>query len=190
MVMHEVAHQFGFDENSANAFQRLTSLHLEYRTTYLASIRAYAQCAFATSKAVPKADKQKIMALFKVKTWPTNFPKATVTTACAAQSMIAGNSLERSYNGNLRAELKNIGLTRTEELLLLKFDGYDGKKPFSFVTMTEALTESPIVPACDLRGECRVKEVDLAYIGMLGAKAALGFIDKEVGRLQNLINTN
>jgi hypothetical protein len=63
---------------------------------------------------------------------------------------------------------------------------YNGQNQFSFLTMIHALNEPGILNNSE--NIQQDTKVDAALLMMLGSKAAIEYIDHEVGRLQDAIS--
>lgn len=185
LVAHEVAHQFGYEEPEANAFQDLAALNLVYREVFLSAQRTYA-CKFASSVVDNRGPEQ-----MNIYMWPSMQQKLTtisytaegkinLQTSCAVRAYSTGENLERVYNGDLWKELSLKSLSPDEVKILLD---YTHTERMSFVTVIHALESPSIVMSCS---NCSNK-VDKALIMMLAGRAAIEYIDYEVGRQQNLI---
>lgn len=191
LLFHEVAHQFGFDEPEANAFQELASLHLTYRTIYLSAIRARFVCSFASNSLSDSQKRETLESLEKVwgtvySTWPSSEDRnrSFSFATCAVRANSTGENLERLYDGSVWNLIETVTLTPRERQLLLT---YSEQNEFTFATMIEALQEPSIASTCDV---CKTDQVDPALLSMLGAKVALELIDREVGRFQEQIQVN
>jgi hypothetical protein len=192
IIFHEVAHQFGFAEPEANAYQDLADLHMRYRAVYLATWRAHAQCAFATDVKLTAAEQKEILdmvvaagAPYDGGGWPTvpASEKRQVLTSCMARGTSSGENLSRLYDGNIWAEVDAKVLTSDEKSVLMQYGRYD---KLAFNTMIKALAEPPITGDTDCP-VCKAKNLDPAYIVYLGGKLALSYLDQTVGKLQSEI---
>ena len=194
LIFHEIAHQYGHDETEARAFQDLAEIHLNYRGIFLSALRARFECAFA-SETLSNIQKQELIdfaaqmpGAYSITTWP-NFPsgnRLSVLLPCATNAGSAGENLERNFDGDGWTAQNFSTLTSKEKSTLIAYSG--NYKEMAFFIMIKALREPSISGYSDCR-VCKTEQIDPAYLMMLGAKAALSLIDREVGRLQDSIKT-
>ncbi|MBL7542613.1 MAG: hypothetical protein JNL11_02300 [Bdellovibrionaceae bacterium] len=188
LIFHEVAHQYGFNEGEANAFQELSELYIDYREIYLSSLRARISCGVISNSLSPK-QKDEIALLahtawgLVMAPWPriAAADKAFTFQTCAVRAHSAGENLERVYNGSVWEKLDLPSLSPSEKSLLLE---YSHQKDMSFLVIVRTLSDGATVNTCDV---CKKQKIDKAMLLTLGTKAALERIDQEVGYRQSLI---
>ena len=109
LIFHEIAHQFGFGEAEARAFQRLADLHLKYRTP--SSYRLIAPLAyFAVGHS------------FTGPSGMEDLHSLPLPVTCAVQASSAGENLERIFDGNLWTRVDSSNLATDERSILLDYN--------------------------------------------------------------------
>jgi hypothetical protein len=191
LLFHELAHQYGLGEAEANALQQLAEIQLKYRPIYLSGHRAHIQCAFVTKANLSVEQKNEVLEMIKPYIAPgTKWPKlkgdnrSQAMMACAQRASGAGEALERTFNGSLWQHEDRNGLSPREKATLV---AYRNNPHFAFLSITGALTE-PSVSGYNNCDVCKRENIDPAYLMMLGGKAAVSYIDSEVGIQQNAIS--
>ena len=191
IIFHEVAHQFGFAEPEANAFQDLAALQMRYRAAYLSSLRAEKSCAVATKAKIQESDKADLLNLTTRKgakrIWPTDVRGSAKSLGiCIADAISAKNYLANLIVGeNMFAGLPGepfYTMSVSSEISILK--EYAHNHDFFTSTIVTALGRPAYDSECET---CKAHHVDAAYIMMLGAKASRAYIDSQVGYRQNEI---
>ena len=175
LLFHEAAHQYGFGEADANAFQALAEIHLKFRMIYSASQSTLSICAHP--------------AQFDLSNMPTTDMKtlALDIVNCTQQAGYTANLLAENapFEGVwARTTTINARLTPDEESALIGPKNSDHKVDYSTMIKSLAMAGRYMHGTCYV---CGPPKENPAYIMMVGAKVALSYVDQEVGRLQDQI---
>lgn len=196
LIFHEIAHQYGFKEKDANAFQDLANFHLTYGPLFLSATRARLSCALSSDHDFDQTERSDILnataKAFAPVEWPADRRSADRTqtrSICIFNAVKTGQALEDLNVGDISKPMRLTTLSGPELRLLKQYSNSDTDKHIPFQGIVKALTEpaqtgSSDCSICKNEADPEVKDVDSYYILSLGAKAALELIDKEFKRIQ------
>jgi hypothetical protein len=193
LLFHEMAHQHGYGEAEARAFQRLAEIQIQFHRVSMNLYQTRENCILASDSSsleqwqefindermiLPEAQVRTIDQMKAEKLKGGNYLKLR----CVIKGVQAGTELEYMYPVRPSLSKQNTLLRPKEKDQLM---GRYKDQPIDFNTFMYSLT-MPVSVEQDFFNE-KPNALDPQYIMMLASKAAMNFIDQEVGRLQNKI---
>ena len=194
LIFHEIAHQFGYDEAHAQAFQDLTELYMAFRKPTVLLDTALFRCAqVSVGSGVDwrlETTKGQVLEWAKNPVYFMVGPQEAILqcgSISAMSSIFLSKTLENfPPEAGMQEPRKPLGITENENksLLLIGRHYQTFPKPaYSLSIALGILSNEAIMGSEDLAKQGLTN----AYANFLAAKSLRAFIDYEVGRRQNLI---